>query len=44
MTPPRRPKPNPPRPNKLFLTLAVVLLATWIGFLTVLALLARKWA
>jgi hypothetical protein len=37
------PRLHPPRPSKPLLVFAVVLLVLWMAFLTLLALLARKW-
>lgn len=35
------PKANPPRPNKLFLAIAVILLLLWMSFLGIMAYLVR---
>ena len=35
------PKANPPRPNKLFLAIAVALLLLWMSFLAIMAFLVR---
>jgi hypothetical protein len=35
------PKANPPRPNKLFLAVAVILLLLWMSFLGIMAYLVR---
>ncbi len=42
-TAPKRPPPkaNPPRPNKLFLAIAVFVLLLWMSFLGVMAYLVR---
>lgn len=32
------PPPNPPRPNKPFLAIAILLLVAWLGFLVAMAL------
>ena len=42
-TAPKRPPPkaNPPRPNKVFLAMAVFVLLLWMSFLGVMAYLVR---
>jgi hypothetical protein len=42
--PPEQPAPtaNPPRPSKLFLAVAAVLLLLWMSFLGILAFLVRS--
>ena len=36
------PTPNPPRPSKLFLAVASVVLLLWMSFLGILAFLVRS--